>query len=99
MSNFYINVDQKVTTWMRYTAAVEADSKEEAIKQAANALKDNDVYQLDVVETEVLLETEDPVAVKDNDGEPTIEIIDKYKDGYGLDGYGVVWDNVDGFHV
>lgn len=99
MSNFYIKVDQKVTIWMQNTVAVEADSKDEAIKQLANDLKSRGVCQLNIMESEVLYETEEPITVKDNDGEPTIEIIDKYKDGYGSDGYGVVWDNVDGFHV
>jgi hypothetical protein len=99
MSNFYIKVDQKVTAWISNTVVVEADSKEEAIKQLANDLKSRGVYQLSIMETETLYETEEPLTVKDNNGNPTIEIVDKYKDGYGLDGYGVVWDNVDGFHV
>lgn len=99
MSNFYIKVDQKVTTWIRNTVAVEADSKEEAIKQVIKDLKDKDVYQLAVMDSEELCETEEPLTVKDNDGEPTIEIMDHYKDGYGLYSYGVVWNNVDEFNV
>lgn len=79
-SMFKFYQDQKVVIWRRDWFAIEADTKEDAIKRVRelgldktdvyNVLED-DMYTLD---TDYLYDTEELISVEENDGQPTIEV-------------------------
>lgn len=90
MGNFYIQVDQKVTTWTRSTIKVEANSYEDAVKEVIEKCKGNQLSNdLEIFDSEVLYELETPLTVKENHGNPTMEI---------MNGDQVIWNNVDKFN-
>lgn len=90
MSNFYIQVDQKVTTWTRSTIKVEASSYEDAVKEVIKKCKGNRLSSdLETFDSEVLYETMAPLTVKETRGNPTMEI---------MNGNQVIWNNVDKFN-
>lgn len=95
MANYYINYDQKVTAWVRNTIRVDnVNSEKEALDKATQAAKkyysvddEEDIWYEDAVE---LCETEQPMSIEDNNGEPTIEFLDPNTKE-------VIWDNIAGY--
>lgn len=92
MSEFSVTFDQKVTAWERNTVTVEAESQKEAIEKVAKAAKFSQYIDIDdditYEESVILYETEEPLSLKDNEWEHTIEILDPRTRE-------VIWDNVD----
>lgn len=96
MSNFYVTFDQKVTVWVRNVVTVNAKSQQEAIEKVGKAIEHSDYADVDeditYEESSELVETEQPMSIKDNAGCATVEILDpKSKE--------VIWDNVDKYNV
>ena len=75
---FYKN--EKAIIWYQDVYLVEAESEEEAKILFIEACKNEDELFCDEIQldySEPLFETYSPLSVEDNEGEPTIEIIDE----------------------
>ena len=87
--------DVKVTTWVRQSFSVEAESKEEALKMVEK-FKTEDIATSDeshlVYDSEWMTETWEEIPVEENGGCATIELYDengeKIGDNATLEGYG-----------
>jgi hypothetical protein len=90
MSDYYIHVDEKVTTWLRHTVKVEnCSSYKEAVEKVIKAIQDDNLYSSDSVEpvdSEELCDTETSMTIEENEGFHTVEILDEE--------YQPIWDNV-----
>ena len=78
--NFY--VDHKVTTWYRTFFEIEAESLADARKLALEFHNQGNTSNIGWHE---VMDTQEQMSVKDNDGEPTEELY--YEDGE------CIWDN------
>ncbi len=92
MKTFYVTLDEKVITWVRNTVQVKnCNSYREAVKKVVDSINSNegiycsnsDIYTVD---SEELCDTEEPMSVSENEGFPTVEILEKHN---------VIWNNVD----
>ena len=98
MEKFRFYQDQKVRVWRRVFIEVEAEDKEAAIARVKELnLGREDVYaqsrhnDLEIIDTEMLYDTEELIRVCENDGFPTMELYDD------VNGYTdkVICNNVD----
>jgi len=71
MGSYSFFLDTKVTTWMRTDFEIEADSLEEAKLKAIEFHKQGNTLDLP---WEEVMDTQEPLSVDDNGGEPTEEI-------------------------
>ena len=79
MAEFKFHQDIKVSVWQRQSFVIEAETEEEA-KEMAKKYKDFDVScNTDIIpfDFEYLTDTEEMVKLEDNNGFPTIEILDE----------------------
>lgn len=84
---FHVVVDEKVTIWRRNIVEVrDCDTLEEAQKKVINQIKEDDMWQDDVVDSELLSDTEQTMSVEENDGYCTTEVMDGNKS---------IWVNTD----
>lgn len=83
--NFY--QDLKIVTWNRVEFTIDAETKEQAIEKMKSlnlgnvdvcSIIDDDV---DVIENDILWDTQDLLKVHENDGHPTIEVYEN-ENGY-----------------
>lgn len=86
---YTISVDEKVTAWIRRNVKVEADDYDEAVLKV---IKDIEKYStvneyLEDSMSDYLLDTEEPMTVKENGGYDTIEVLNEQGD--------MIWNNVD----
>jgi hypothetical protein len=90
-----IRVDEKVSGWERNTYEVEAEAYEEALHKIISLIETNDYPEdsdgVTMIDSEYLYDTEERMAVDDNDGCGTIEVLDK--------DYYVYWDNVNKYEI
>ena len=79
MEQFYFNVERKITSWVRESHSITAESKEEAIKQMVAEFKKDELGDTETyVGQEHLFDCETYMDIEDNDGNPTAEL---YFDG------------------
>jgi hypothetical protein len=83
MKTFDFYVDTKVTTWMRTKFEIEANSEEEAKQLAINFhhIESN----TSSIAWEENMDTQEPMSVEENGGEPTEELFDENGN--------CIWDN------
>ena len=82
MAQFKFFLDEKVTVWQRTEFNIEANSEEEAKELAKTFLTDtgsNDIINSDdlsvgYVNSTILFDSIEPMSVKDNDGQATLEL-------------------------
>jgi hypothetical protein len=72
MAKFDFYTDRKVTMWERVNFEIEADTYNQALQKAIEFSKDEN-FPTDS-EYETLYDTSEPLSVKENGGEPTIEL-------------------------
>jgi hypothetical protein len=70
--NFYL--DTKITTWMRTDFEIEANSLEEA---KLKAIEFHDESNTSSIAWEENMDTQEPMSVEENGGEPTEELFDE----------------------
>ena len=82
MEQFYFNVERKITSWVRESHSITAESKEDAIKQMVTEFKKDELGDTETyVGQEHLFDCETYIDIEDNDGNATAEL---YFDGtYG----------------
>lgn len=87
---FHVVVDEKVTIWRRNIVEVrDCDTLEEAQKKLIGILKKDDgTWADDIIDEEILFDTEETMSVEENDGNCTIEVLDENK-------YKTIWTNTD----
>jgi hypothetical protein len=78
--NFYL--DTKITTWMRTDFEIEANSLEEA---KLKAIEFHDESNTSSIAWEENMDTQEPMSVGENGGEPTEELFDEEGN--------CIWDN------
>jgi hypothetical protein len=74
MQHFNFYVDRKITTWMRERHDIMAESKEEAIKLILAEWNDNECEGDTFIEQERMYDTDTPMDLEDNNGNPTCEL-------------------------
>lgn len=86
MATFQFHADSKVTMWERATFDIEAETYNQALEKALECVKTGGYP--DMTDYETLYDTAEPMSVKDNKGESTLEL-------YHVDNrWGEsVWDN------
>ena len=78
-TQYYFNVERKITTWVRELHSISAESKEDAIKQMINLFKESELDDTDTYcEQEHLYDTDTTMDIEDNGGNATAEL---YFDG------------------
>jgi hypothetical protein len=78
-TQYYFNVERKITTWVRELHSITAESKEEAIKQMILEFKKDELGDTDTyVEQEHLCDCDTYMDIEDNNGSATAEL---YFDG------------------
>lgn len=82
METFEFYLDTKVTTWMRTKFEIESNSEEEAKKLAIEFHKQSNTSSIGWDE---IMDTQEPMSVGDNGGEPTEELFNQSGD--------CIWDN------
>jgi hypothetical protein len=78
--NFYL--DTKITTWMRTDFEIEANSLEEAKLKAIEFHNESNTSSIAWEEN---MDTQEPMSVEENGGEPTEELFDENGN--------CIWDN------
>ena len=84
-----MNIDFKITTWER--VLVPEDVGKEIFEQikSGKIKSTNDIFNSDFNESGLecnhVLETDEQMSIEENDGQPTIEV---------LENHAVIWDNV-----
>jgi hypothetical protein len=78
--NFYL--DTKITTWMRTDFEIEANSLEEAKQKAIEFHNESNTSSIAWEEN---MDTQEPMSVEENGGEPTEELFDENGN--------CIWDN------
>jgi hypothetical protein len=71
MESYSFFLDTKVTTWMRTEFEIEADSLEDAKLKAIEFHKQGNTSD---ISWEDIMDTQEPMSVEDNDGQPTEEL-------------------------
>ena len=80
MATFNFYQDQKVRIWRRVFIEVEAETEEDAIARLKELnLGKQDVYNervkdMEIIDTEMLYDTEELISVEENFGDQTIEV-------------------------
>jgi hypothetical protein len=87
MAKFKFYQDLKIVTWNRVDFEVEASTREEAIEKMKSMQLDKvDVCSvindnIDVIESDILWDTQEHLKVHENSGHPTIEVYEN-ENGY-----------------
>lgn len=81
MALFNLAVDRKVTVWTREFHEVEAETLQAAVKTLSDACEVNPTNGSADLESfngeyETLYDTEELMSLDDNDGSPTVEVVD-----------------------
>ena len=92
-TQYYFNVERKITTWVRELHSISAESKEEAINQMVVEFKKDELGDTDTyIEQEHLFDCETYMDIEDNNGSATAEL---YFDGtYGGKNREFIIDNL-----
>ena len=78
-TQYYFNVERKITTWVRELHSILAESKEDAIKQMIVEFKKDELEDTDTyVDQDQLFDTDTNMDIEDNLGFATCEL---YYDG------------------
>lgn len=78
MEKFRFKQDVKITVWVRQSFEIEAENKEDALKEAERFKTVDAMSEICDVELETLLETQELMYPKDNGGSCTIELYDDH---------------------
>ena len=78
MEKFRFKQDVKVTVWVRQSFMIEAENKEDALKDVERFKTEDVTGEIDDVELETLWDTEELMYPKDNGGSCTIELYDDH---------------------
>ena len=76
MEKFKFHQDVKISVWVRQTFEIEADNKESALMKAEQFKTEDVSDELDLLENNVLWNTQELLSPKDNGDECTIELYD-----------------------
>ena len=78
-TQYYFNVERKITTWVRELHSISAESKEDAIKEMIILFKESELDDTDTYcEQEHLYDCDTCMDIEDNGGNATAEL---YFDG------------------
>ena len=78
MEKFRFKQDVKVTVWVRQSFMIEAENKEDALKDVERFKTMDATSEIYDVELETLWETQELMYPKDNGGSCTIELYDEH---------------------
>lgn len=78
MEKFRFYQDVQVTVWVRQSFTIEAENKEEALKEVERYKTEDVTSEIDEVESETLWETEELMSPENCGGLHTIELYDDH---------------------
>ena len=83
MEKFRFYQDVQVTVWVRQSFTIEAENKEEALKEVERFKIEDVTSEIDEVESETLWETEERMLPENCGGLHTIELFDDHDNFIG----------------
>ena len=78
MEKFRFKQDVKVTVWVRQSFMIEAENKEDALKDVERFKTEDVTSEICEVESETLWDTEELMLPEENGGLHTIELYDEH---------------------
>ena len=78
MEKFRFKQDVKITVWARQSFEIEAENKEDALKEVERFKTEDVTGEIDDVELETLWDTEELMLPEENDNQCTIELYDDH---------------------
>lgn len=78
MEKFRFKQDVKVTVWIRQSFTIEAESKEDALKEVERFKTEDVTSEICDWDSETLWDTEELMLPEENDGFHTIELYDDH---------------------
>ena len=83
MEKFRFKQDVKVIVWVRQSFTIEADNKEDALKEVERFKTEDVTGEIDDVDWRTLWDTQKLMSPEDNDGMCTIELYDEHNNLIG----------------
>ena len=78
MEKFRFKQDVKITVWVRQSFEIEAENKEDALKEVERFKTEDVTGEIDDVELETLWDTEELMLPEENANQCTIELYDDH---------------------
>ena len=78
MEKFRFKQDVKITVWVRQSFEIEAENKEDALKNVERFKTEDVTSEIGDVELETLWDTEELMFPEENDNQCTIELYDDH---------------------
>lgn len=79
MKEYRFSIDRKVTMWERDHYVVKSKNKKEALEEMKRKVLEEDMHNADFIESENLVSTSVDLTIEENNGNPTLEILDEEK--------------------